>query len=120
MALLAGLREARTHVVWIRGALKVFQVARYARGAGQFVVVIEVAIGTRARRNGMRARQSESRSRVIKLAVCPGHAVMALLARGGKAGVGYGSGRRVEIVLVTTDTGRAGQIVIIVDVAIRA
>ena len=46
VALLAGLREARAHVVGISGALEVFQVAAHASRIriGEVVVVIDVAL----------------------------------------------------------------------------
>jgi hypothetical protein len=55
----AGLREIRTHVVRIRSALKVLQVTGNARRVCQCEVVIGVAIGTGARRNGVRSGQWE-------------------------------------------------------------
>ena len=60
VALLAGLREARRHVIRIRRALEVFQMAADASGirAGQVVVVVDVTLGARNRR--VRARQREA------------------------------------------------------------
>lgn len=45
---------------------------------------------------------------------------MTLLAGRGETGVRYRRGRRVEIVLMATDAGRNGDVVVIVDVTIRA
>jgi len=58
VALLASLGEIRLHVVGIRGALKIFQVARDACRVGQGVIVIDMAL--RARCRGMRTRQGEA------------------------------------------------------------
>ena len=59
---------------------------------------------------------------MIKLAVGPQHCIVAAIAGSRKlpGDVVHRSGGRVVIVLVTTDTGRAAQAVVIVDVAIRA
>jgi hypothetical protein len=55
VALVAGLREVRSHVVRIRRSLEILQVARHAGGAAQVVVIVDVAIGTSARRYRMRS-----------------------------------------------------------------
>ena len=80
VALLAGLREARRHVVRIRGALEVFQVAAHARRVrtGQVVVAIHVAL--RALHAGVRTRQREARSGVVKIRTHPRSRAVALLA----------------------------------------
>ena len=59
MALLAGLREARSHVVGIGGALEICQVTRNAGVRRQIVIVVDVAIGARTRRHRMHAGQRE-------------------------------------------------------------
>ena len=66
VALLASLREAGTHVVRIRRALEVFQVAADAGRvcAGQVVVAIHVAL--RALHGGVRARQRKSGGRMVE------------------------------------------------------
>jgi hypothetical protein len=58
MALLARLREVGLHVIGIGGSLEVLQMARDARGIGQVVVVVDVAL--RTGRSRMRTRQGEA------------------------------------------------------------
>ena len=53
VALLAGLREVRRHVVGIGRALEVLQVAGHARRAGQVVVIVDVTICALSRRHRM-------------------------------------------------------------------
>ena len=66
MALLAGLRESRLHVIRIGRALEILQVATDAGRirAGQVVVVVDVAL--RALHGGVRPGQREARRRVIE------------------------------------------------------
>jgi len=52
---IAGLREIRTDVIRIRGALVVLQVAGHARGAVQAVIIVHVTIGAGAWRNGVQS-----------------------------------------------------------------
>jgi hypothetical protein len=120
VALIAGLRKVPGNVVRIGRSLEILQVAGHAGRAAQAVVVVRVAIGAQPRRHRVHASQRESRSRVVKLAIRPDHGVMALLAGRRETGMEHGSSRRVEIVLVTTEAGRAGQVVVIVDMAVRA
>ena len=61
VTLLTGLREIRRHVIRIRRALEIFQVAGHARGARQVVIAVDVAVGALPRRNRMRAGESEPR-----------------------------------------------------------
>jgi len=110
-------------VIRIRRALKVFQVAADARGirAGQVVVVVDVTLG--ARNRGMRARQRETSRRVIEIRVRPRDRVMALLAGLREAGTDVVRiGRALEILQVAIDARRIRirQIVVVVDVALRA
>ena len=67
MAHLAGLRKILLRVVGIVRSLVVLQVARDARGIGDVVVVIGVAIGALARRHGMQAGQREAGFRMIEV-----------------------------------------------------
>ena len=80
VALLARLREVRLHVIGVRGAVEVGQVAADAGrvGAGQVVVVVHMAL--RALQGGMRPSQREAGGRVIEGRVQPGRGGMALLA----------------------------------------
>jgi len=107
-------------VAWVRCALVILQVAGHACGAAQSVVVVEVAIGALPRRHGVQARQRKSGGGVIEFAVGPLHGVVALLARGGEAGVGYWCCGAVVSGLVTTDARRAGDAVVVVDVTVAA
>jgi hypothetical protein len=52
---IAGLRESCRNMVRIGGSLKILQMTGDARGRGQVVVVIDMAIRALPRRNGMRA-----------------------------------------------------------------
>ncbi len=54
MARLAGLGEAQLHVVRICCSVEVLQVARYASGLGQVVVVVDMAVGALAWGHGVR------------------------------------------------------------------
>ena len=60
MALIAALREVRRHVIGIRRALVILQVAGDASGAREVVIVVDVAIGALPRRNRVHAGQRES------------------------------------------------------------
>ena len=123
MALLAGLREIRLHVIGIRRALEISQVATDAsrvRG-GQVVVAIHVAL--RALQAGMEARQREAGGRVIERRIAPRRRGMALLAglREIRLHVIRTRGA-LEVLQVAADASRirAGQIVVVVHVALRA
>jgi len=61
VTLLTGLREIRRHVIRIRRALEIFQVAGHAGRARQVVIAVDVAVGALPRRNRMRAGESEPR-----------------------------------------------------------
>ena len=69
VACLASLRKIGLHVVWIRRALEVFEVARHAGCAGQVVVSIHVALG--AGRSGVRASQREAGGGMIECCAAP-------------------------------------------------
>ncbi len=117
----AGLRETPSDVVRIRRTLEIFQVAGHARRAGQVVIVIDVAVGALARRNCMRSRQSEIHERVVESRRLPRDSRVALRAvRGEVSRYVIGVRRSLKILQVAADTGGAGQIVVVVNVAIDA
>ena len=123
VALLTGLRESGLHVVWLRRALKILQVAADARGvrAAQGVVVVDVAL--RALHRRVRARQREARRGMIKVRTRPRRGVVALLTGLRERGLHViGLCRPLEIFQVAADASgiRAGQVVIAIHVALRA
>jgi len=71
VARVAGLREVRSRVIWIRCSLIVLQVTRGTGRAGQVVVVVNVAIGALTGRHGVHAAQREGCQRMIKGAIRP-------------------------------------------------
>ncbi len=122
MALVAGLREVRLHVVRVSCVLIVLQVTVHAR-ATRDVVIAElrvVAIGALPRRHRVEAGQRKSGRGVVELAICPLHGIVAVLAGRREASVCHRSGRVVEIGLVARYAGSIGDVVVVVDVAIRA
>ena len=66
MALLAGLRKSGLHVVRLRGALEIFQMAAHAGGVCAREVVIVVHVALDALHRGVRACQREAGGGVIK------------------------------------------------------
>ncbi len=66
MALFAGLGEIRCHVVRIGSSLVVLEMAADARGCGQVVVIVDVAIGALPGWDGMHAGQGKASGGVIK------------------------------------------------------
>jgi hypothetical protein len=76
--------EVAGNVVWVRGRLKIFQMATRACGGGQVVIVIDVAVDAFTRRHGMSAGQQEAGKGMIKFGVQPVVGAVATLARGGK------------------------------------
>jgi len=119
VAQFAGSREAGMRHRTVR-VLEVRLMARNAQGAIQVVVVVDMAVRARARRHCVRAGQREASLCVIELTVGPLDGVMALLAGGREAGVRHRTLRAVVVILMACNTQRAGQVVIVVDVAIRA
>src|SRR5437588_526143 len=79
VALRARLWEVRLHVIRIRGAVEIRQVAANARRvrAGQVVVVVDVTAG--ARHSRMEPGQREAGGRVIEGRVQPAGCAVALL-----------------------------------------
>jgi len=122
MALVAGLREVRCHVIGIGRALEILQMAGDAGRAIQTVVIVDVAVGAKPRRHGVQAGQIEARARMVKLTVGPQIGVVALFAGQGESRrrVGHGARRIVVVGLVAGNAGRVRNRVIVVDVAIGA
>ena len=80
MALLASLGEARGDVVGIRGSLEILQVAADACRGVDRVVVVDVAIGTLPRRNGVHSREREVSKVVVERCIRPGASGVTLVA----------------------------------------
>ena len=115
----AGLREVRSRVTWIRRTLVILQVAGNASRAVQVVIVVHVAIRTLPRGNGVRTGQRKARFRVIesrRLPSCGGVAGFASLREPATHVIRVGGS--LEILQVTRHAGRAGQVVVVIDVAI--
>jgi len=98
MARLAGLREAQLHMVRVCRSVEVLQVARYARGLGQVVVVVDVAVRALPWRNGVRTSQRKAHNGVVKLGIDPVVEAVALFAgRGEPVGHVIGICRRAKL-----------------------
>ena len=118
MAEFAGRRESCGRVRRAGGARVVLLVARITERAIESVVVVNVAVGARARRDSMRTRQRKAGGGVVELAVGPQHGVVALLTCGREPGMRNRRGGAIVVSLVTADARRAGDVVVVVDVAI--
>jgi len=120
----AGGRENgwRRCMNWIRGGVVVCLVATVAGRGKRGVVVVYVASG--AGYGGMKSGQREGRGAVVKLSVRPQGGVVAELAGRGEADLDVVNrgGSRVVIVEVAGHACRvrAGQIVVVIYVAIGA
>ena len=120
MADFASLRKAACHVIRVFRSLKVLLMAGVASCARQVVVVVDVAVGARARRDGMGTGQRKAGLRVIELAIGPLNGVMALFAGSREAGVRHRRRGFIEIVLVARNARGVRDVVVVVDVAIDA
>ncbi len=120
MAQFACRRKARRSVCRVRRTRVVLLMARVAQRAVQRIVVVDVTIGALPRRNGVRSRQRKPRRRVIEFAIRPQNRVVALLARRRESRMRHRRGGVVVIRLVATEARRAGEGVVIVDVAVGA
>jgi len=119
VALLA--RRGEAHVRHRRGrAVEICLMARNASRHRNVVVVVLVAIRAGPRRHHVQACQRKARRRVIELRIRPRRCVVALFARRGEARMRHRGCRVVEIRLVARNTGRHRDVVIVVDVAVRA
>ncbi len=121
VALVAGLREVRRHVIGIGGSLVVLQVAGRAGRAVQVVIVVDVAIGAGARRDRVQSGKREPGAVVIKRGIQPGAGAVALVAglREVRCDV-VGIGGSLVVLQVAGRAGRAVQVVVVVDVAVGA
>jgi len=123
MALGARLRESRSHVIGIRGALEILQVATHASRVSTCQTVIVVDVALYALHGGMSPRQREARSRVIKRGPGPSRTVMALRAvlRESRTHViGIRGALEVFQMAANASSVGAGQVVVAVHVALRA
>lgn len=119
VAQLALSRETSCGVRRIRRAGVVLLMTRVAQRAIKCVVVVDVAIRALPRRHSVRTGQREARRGVVKLAVGPEQRIVAVFAGRWETSVGNGcSGARV-VLLVARVTQRAGEVVVIVGVAVR-
>ncbi len=117
----ARLREATAYVVGIRGVLKVFQVARDACGAGQAVIIVDVAVSAGPRRHRVRACKSEVDHGMVEGSRGPRYRGVALRAvRREISGQVIWIRGPLKILEVAANAGGAAQVVIIVDVAVEA
>lgn len=106
-------------MVGIGRPVVVLHVAGRARATGQVVVPVDVALCTWQR--GVRSGQGEAGASVIKSGIAPGSCVVAGLAVGGELGLHMvGIVGAVVVLHVTGTAGVAGQVVVSVDVALRA
>ena len=121
VTLVAGLREIRSDVIGIRRSLVVLQVAGRAGRAVQVVVVVDVAVGAGARRNGVQSGKRETGAVVIERGIKPGAGAVALVAglREVRRDV-IGIGGSLVVLQVAGRAGRAVQVVVVVDVAVGA
>jgi len=121
VALITALREVRGYVIRICRSLVVLQVTRHAGRAGQVVVVVDVAIGALPRRRRMHARERKSSAVVVEGGIQPRTRVVALAAalREIRAHV-IRICRPLVVLQMARDTSRAGQVVVVVHVAIGA
>ena len=101
-------------------SLEILEVACDTGGAGQVVVIVDMAVGAEPRGHYVRTREGEAGRGMVELAIRPEHGVMALFAGGWKSAVWYWRGGLVVIRLMAADASRACDAVIVVDVAIGA
>ena len=121
VALVAGLREVRRDVIRVRRSLEVFQVTGDAGCAGQVVIIVDVTIGALPRWNRVHAGEGEGGRVVVEGRIRPRSRVVALLTGLRESG-GHmvGIGGSLIILQVAGNAGRAGEVVIVVDVAVGA
>lgn len=116
---IASGRESRLRVVGVGGAGVILHVASRACPALQAVVPIKVAL--RAWQRSMRSSQCEAGTGVIKGRAAPRHGAVALLAGLRERRLHMiGIGRALVILQVTGNAGGIGQLVVSVDMTLRA
>ena len=122
VTLLAGRREVRANVVHRRlRIVVVVLVTADARRVRDVVVTVHVAVGTLPWRNGMRTCQGKTRSGMVESAIAPLDGIVTLFTIGGEMR-SHVIHRRlcvVVVVLVTAHARRIGDVVVVVDVAVR-
>ena len=112
-------REPKLLVVGVVGVVVVGLMTRYARGYGDVVVVIHVAL--RARQAGMRAGQREAGLGVVEGRIGPAGGVVATGAVGREPKLLVVRVRRVVVVVQVTRHARGlREVVIVIHVARRA
>ena len=123
MAQLAGLRESAGYVVRIRRSLEIRQVASNARRTGDVVVAKFRVVTIRALpgRHGVRSGQRKVHRGVIEGRRLPGgRGVAGLASLGEPARHVVRIGGALKIFQVAGNASSGGEIVVIVDVAVRA
>lgn len=99
-------------------ACEIFLVTRYAKGAVQRVVVVDVAIGAQPGRHCVRTSKRKSGARVIKLSVSPLDGVVALFAGGRKSAMRNWTRGSCIVFRVARNAGCNRDVVVIAAVAI--
>ncbi len=115
VARLTGRRESSRRVVGIGRLLVLCRVTAIAVGWQARIVIVHVA--TRADHAGVSTGKRKGRVVMIKNALGPNHRVVAQRAVGRKTSVIDRCQRSGEICLVASNTGRAVQAVVVIDVA---
>lgn len=119
VAVLTSRRYVGLRVIRIGGSLIVLQVAGHTGGIGDVVIVIDVAL--RARSFCMRPGQGETGFRVIKDRIGPRRGVVARITSCRKPGLlVIRIGGAVVILHVAGGAGAASQVVVPVNVTLRA
>ena len=118
---IARLGKVGGGVVRVGGALIVLQMAGHASRAVQRVIVVDMTVGALPRRHGVGAGQGKSGFGMIKCCRLPRRGVVAYIAGLSKpAGDVVWIGCALKIFEMTGNAGSAGQVVIVVRMAIAA
>ena len=119
MAALTSGREAALHVVGIRGSLVILEMAIHARAAGQLVVIVHMTL--RTLEGGVSASKREAGGSVVENGIVPGNRAVTGLAGLWEPCLRVIGVRGSLVVLqVAGDTLGAGQVVVVVNVTLRA